>query len=53
MVQYKEAKNPAGMKETVLDEPTRSYRERIATQAKPGRGRWEHGRHMQPVPCWC
>ncbi len=28
------------MTETVLDEPTRSYRERIATQAKPGRGRW-------------
>ena len=40
MVQYKEAKNPAGMTETVLDEPTGSYRERIATQARPGRGRW-------------
>ena len=40
MVQYKEAKNPAGVTETVLDEPTGSYRERIATQARPGRGRW-------------
>ena len=40
MVQYKEAKNPAGVTETVLDEPTGSYRERIATQARPGGGRW-------------
>ncbi len=24
----------------MLDEPTGSYRERIATQARPGRGRW-------------
>lgn len=40
MVQYKEAKNPAGITETVIDEPTRSYRERIATKAQPGRGRW-------------
>ena len=34
MVQYKEAKNPAGMTETVLDEPTGSYRQ----------GMLEHGR---------
>lgn len=40
MVQYKEAKNPVGPAETVGDEPTRSYRERIAAQAQPGKRHW-------------